>query len=95
MSEQLKHWRICQVCGTGIAASKAEADGWLVGPYKRQPAVMVVRCYRHISEWSLRNSVGRTNEWRRKMVEGRARAAREGPSISPMAEPFPLSDRPL
>lgn len=96
MSEQLENWRVCQVCGRAIASDRAVADGWLVSPYRFNPDLLVVRCFRHWSEWALRASKrGRTKNSRKMMEEGRARAAAELHPIPAVYEPFPLGDKPL
>ena len=90
---QMVNHACCQVCGRTIPMAEAEADGWLVAPYKKIPGYNVVRCYRHWSEWALRNSAGRTKGNRQKMMEGRERAANDGPTIHPAYEPFPTEDK--
>jgi hypothetical protein len=80
----------CQICGDSLPPVAARADGWLVERWRIDPAVWVVRCYRHISEWSLRcSAAGRTKEWRAKMRQGRARAA-TGPEPRPTTMPLSL-----
>lgn len=70
---------VCQVCGRATTRAHARADGWLVERWRVDPALDVVRCYAHISEWSLRcSAAGRTKEWRAKLKAGRERAEREG-----------------
>lgn len=90
--EQLKNYAVCNRCGAVLPTQEARDDGWLVAPYRRDPSINVVRCYRHISkralEWSY---AGLTDYWLDKMKEGRERARTE-PWRSPLLDPFPLSD---
>ena len=92
---QSTHIVFCQVCGTSAPPADARADGWLVERWRVDPALFVVRCYRHISEWSLRSSAaGRTKEWRQKAQEGRRRAQEDTAPNMPLARPAPLSGPP-
>lgn len=94
--QQMENWRCCQKCGRVIQASKAREDGWLVSPYLNDTELLIVRCFRHWSEWSMRNSVmGRSKLARQKMKEGRLRAAQEHAPIPALYEPFPLGDKKL
>ena len=57
-----------------MAPDAARADGWLVERWRLDPNYWVVRCYSHISDWSLRcSAAGRTKEWRKKMADGKRR----------------------
>lgn len=89
MPRQLGNFPICQICGAGEQLDRAIDQGWLVSPLRADPSVNVVRCPRHISEWSLRCSqAGRTREWRQKMIDGQAWT----PPPMPMLAPIPLDD---
>lgn len=91
--KQLTHYVVCQYCGHGAHRNDAIKDGWLVSPRRSDPNIEVVRCPRHISEWSLRQSVaGRTKEMRRKMREGQDW---QPPPYLPGVEPIPLRYDPL
>lgn len=72
----------------------ARDDGWLVERWRIDPAVWVVRCYAHISEWSLRcSAAGRTKEWREKMAHGRRRAEGQAePNVT--AQPLSIHGSP-
>jgi hypothetical protein len=93
--EQLKRYAVCQHCGRTLEREAAREQGWLIAPYRGDPAIDVVRCWRHISVRALRNSyAGRTHYWLSRMWEGRAMAAMER-QLSPrqiLAEPFPTRD---
>lgn len=87
MMEQLRNYRICQLCGTGTPAD--HADGWLVSPRRSDPGILVIRCPAHISEWALRQSqAGRTKQMRQMMREG----ADWEPQTKIGVEPVPLFD---
>lgn len=87
---QMQEWRVCQVCGRLIAASRA-TDDWLVQPHRENPRLTVVRCPEHWSEWALRQTAnGRTVVMLAKM-----QALRDNPpTLSPVAlfAPFPFGD---
>ena len=90
---QSTHQVFCQVCGRATTPEAARADGWLVERWRVDPALFVVRCYAHISEWSLRcSAAGRTKEWRERLQEGRRRAQNEPRPSTPLAQPMTLSD---
>jgi len=85
---------VCQVCGRAKEPITARADGWLIERWRVDPAVWVVRCYAHISEWALRaSSAGRTQEWRQAAQEGRERALEEGPTVPPVAQIMAVEGR--
>lgn len=89
----LRNWHICQSCGRTIAVDAADADGWLVAPYRIDPSMNVVRCYAHITESALRMSfAGRTQHWLNKMAAGRERAKNDG-RLHPALEPYPMGDQ--
>lgn len=67
--QQMLEYPTCQVCGVNTTA--ADTDGWLIAPRKYDKTLVVIRCPRHISEWSLRESIGRTAEGRRMMAKGK------------------------
>lgn len=93
MEEQFKHWAFCQKCGRVLPVALAKKQGWLVSPLLSDPTMNVVRCFRHITEHSLRVSrAGRTTAWRKKMADGREKAAAEGATLHPFLEPAPLED---
>lgn len=78
----------CQLCGAGDTYEHAVKDGWLIATYRIDRTQLVVRCFRHISEWSLRvSAAGRTREWRQKMEDGRRRAE-TSPPPNPTTQPI-------
>lgn len=89
--KQLMVQVVCQICGVSMPPDAARADGWLVERWRVDPAVWVVRCYRHISEWSLRvSAAGRTTEWREKMADGKRRATEPVPLYIVLAQPMSI-----
>lgn len=83
---QNRSWPTCQICGRVTHQDKT--GGWLVSPRRGDKEILVVRCPKHISEWSLRQSVeGRTKASRQKMAEGK----QWDEPIPPALSPFPMS----
>lgn len=88
---QATHIVFCQVCGRSTPPESGRADGWLIERWRVDPALWVVRCYAHISEWALRSSAaGRTKEWRQRAQDGRIRAQNEPAPLLPWAAPLPV-----
>jgi len=74
---------VCQVCGR--VTHWDQTDAWLVSPRRDDQTILIVRCPKHISEWSMRQSVaGRTKANRQKMAEGKQ-----------WDEPIPLAPAPF
>jgi hypothetical protein len=91
---QFRNFVVCQRCGRFKKRGEAIDDGWLIAPYIKNPAIDVVRCYRHITIGILsRSFAGRTGYWIRLMKTGRERAANEKVLIHPYLEPFPHGDK--
>lgn len=86
--QQLRNYHVCQICGRYTFPDATE--GWLVSPLRADPTFTVVRCPKHISEWSLRRSrAGRTKKMRAMMEAGKQSS---DPIIPPHVVPFPMSD---
>lgn len=82
-NEQMMDYPTCQICGMNTTADYTK--GWLIAPRRWDPTLYVIRCPRHISEWSLRESIGRTAEGRRMMEAGRKLPP---PPIPPLLSPY-------
>lgn len=91
--EQLQNFAVCQVCGRVLTRTAAKEDGWLIAPSRIHYGIDIIRCFRHITRKSLDTSyAGATKYWMGRMREGQVRASQETQTISPFAEPFPLTD---
>lgn len=91
--QQLRNYAVCQKCGRTLTRQAAMDEGWLIAPSIHYPEIDIIRCFRHITMRSLHQSfAGRTDWWIMRMREGRARALLEPHGMSPLLEPFPLSD---
>ena len=82
-NEQMMDYPTCQICGHNTTADQTE--GWLIAPRWYDATLYVIRCPRHISEWSLRESIGRTAEGRRMMREGKNYPS---PPVPPLLSPY-------
>jgi hypothetical protein len=90
--QQFRNWRTCQKCGRTVLDSTARKVGWLIAPYKQNPEFDVVRCPLDITDWALRQSVGRTKLWRERALPGRQLRAQERHEA--VISPAPLVDKP-
>jgi hypothetical protein len=91
-SLQFRNWRTCQKCGRTVSHRVATKERWLVAPYKQNPEYDVVRCPLDITDWALRQSVGRTKAWRERSKAGRQLGTSERHEV--MISPAPLADTP-
>lgn len=89
--DQLISQLVCQVCGRTVRAGASEACQWLNEPHRLDPAIHVVRCPQHWSEWALRNTkAGRTKVMRARMKEA---AQQPEPAFPAWLEPFPIGNK--
>ena len=91
--KQMTHWAVCQRCSRTIQRGTEEHTlYWLDHPDSRDDQRRLVRCPLHITNDSLRWTIGRSTSNRKWM----ARAKRWGKatlSADPRIEPFPLVDK--